>query len=238
MIKKASILLLSLLAGVSLTAQAADWGYGNSTEHWSDSYPTCGLGKNQSPINITSALKANLAPLNIEYNGKITDITNNGHTIEAHVSGDNKLIVDGDTYTLKQFHFHTPSENYIDGKQYPLEAHFVNVDDKGNIAVVAVMFENGLRANSALSTLLKQIPTKGKTIDFTDDLSPDNLLPREREYYQFNGSLTTPPCTEGVRWFVLETPQYSSKDQTEQLHQIMGDNNRPVQPINARIIVE
>lgn len=238
MIKKASLVLLSLLAGVSLTAQAANWGYGKSNEHWAESYPICGLGKNQSPINITSTLQTNLAPLQIDYDGKITDITNNGHTVEALVSGDNKLTVDGDTYTLKQIHFHTPSENLINGKQYPLEAHFVNVDDKGNIAVIAVMFENGLRENDALSALLKNIPTKGNTIDFTDDLSPNNLLPREREYYQFNGSLTTPPCTEGVRWFVLETPQYSSKDQTEKLHQIMGSNNRPVQPINARIIVE
>ncbi|PTB32102.1 carbonic anhydrase [Photobacterium phosphoreum] len=235
-----SALVLALATCFSLSAHAnAAWGYGDQqgSEHWVASYPTCG-GENQSPIDIQDPIQAQTQPLQINYDGKITSITNNGHTISANVSGDNKVIIDGDTYTLKQFHFHTPSENYIDGKQYPLEAHFVNVDASGHIAVIAVMFENGPRANNELTTLLKTIPTKGETIDFNGDLTPNALLPRERQYFRYNGSLTTPPCTEGVRWYVMQSHLTSSAAQIEQLNQMMGDNNRPLQPLNARIVID
>lgn len=100
------------------------------------------------------------------------------------------------------------------------------------------MFENGPRANNELTTLLKKIPTKGETIDFTGDLAPNALLPRERQYFRYNGSLTTPPCTEGVRWYVMQSHLTSSAAQIEQLNQMMGDNNRPLQPLNARIVIE
>lgn len=237
--KKASLILLASLLSTTFTAQAAHWGYGdNSEEQWAEHYPTCGAGQNQSPINIMSALHADLASLDINYKGRVSDIVNNGHTIEAHVNGENTITIDGETFSLKQFHFHTPSENYIDGKQYPLEAHFVNVSEKGHIAVVAVMFKHGLRTSDGLTTLLKQIPAKDQTVALSDVLNPEDLLPREREYFRFNGSLTTPPCTEGVRWFVLQEPTSSTAQQTEKLHHVMGDNNRPLQPLNARLIIE
>lgn len=236
----ASATCLSLALLFAGQVQAEGWGYGeaNGPEHWGEVAPLCATGVNQSPINITKATQANLLPLRIDYQGKVTQLVNNGHTIEALVSGKNDVIINGDTYHLKQFHFHTPSENLIDGKQYPLEAHFVNADDKGKLAVISVMFEIGPRTNSDLDALLNEIPEKGQTIEIKQDLTPGALLPRDREYYQFNGSLTTPPCTEGVRWYVMQEHQTSSKEQTEMLHAVMGNNNRPTQPLNARVILD
>lgn len=219
---------------------AAEWSYTgeHGAEHWGQTFATCGEGLNQSPIDISSTTKAELKPLHIEYKGKVNDIINNGHTVQANVTGDNTLKIDGEIFNLKQFHFHTPSENNIKGKQFPLEAHFVHANDKGQLAVVSVMFETGQRANDELNTLLKTIPAKGEKVTLSEEFNPTELLLRDREYYRFNGSLTTPPCSEGVRWFVMKDYQTNSQKQTEQLHEVMGDNARPLQSLNARLVLE
>lgn len=218
---------------------ATEWHYEGShgVEHWGEQFATCGEGVNQSPVDITETLPAQLAPLQIDYRGKVSELVNNGHTIQANLSGHNTLAIEGDTYTLKQFHFHTPSENTIKHKHYPLEAHFVHANSQGKLAVIAAMFESGPRGNSALGTLLTHLPKNGDKITLSEALSPANLLPRERDYYRFNGSLTTPPCTEGVRWYMLKTPQASTPAQTAALHEMMGSNARPAQPLNARVIL-
>ena len=139
----------------------------------------------------------------------------------------------------KQFHFHSPSENTINGQYYPLEAHFVHADQDGRLAVIGVMFELG-EENSELAKLWKNMPEDSHSqATLLKELSALNLMPKEKSYYRFNGSLTTPPCTEGVRWFVLKDTIKASKAQINKFRTVMGtDTNRPVQPINARVILQ
>ncbi|PSW12200.1 carbonic anhydrase [Photobacterium sanctipauli] len=229
------------MAAASMTStQAAEWSYEgeNGVDNWGKQFATCGEGANQTPIDIKRTIKAELTPLQIDYQGKVQEVINNGHTVQANVEGKNQLVIDDEVFDLQQFHFHTPSENYIAGKQFPLEVHFVHANAEGQLAVVAAMFKTGPRGNEAFNTLLATVPDKDQTLSLTDTLNPAELLPREREYYRFNGSLTTPPCSEGVRWFVMREAQAGSEEQIDSLHQVMGDNARPLQPLNARVVLE
>ncbi|MCL4117052.1 UNVERIFIED_CONTAM: hypothetical protein GTU68_062078 [Idotea baltica] len=230
------ILVVSMLASAS--AYASEWGYdhGLHPSQWGQISQTCGNGKNQSPIDVTHVINTNLKALDLHYSGQVTKLSNNGHTLQATVTGNNVLMIDGDPYTLKQFHFHTPSENRIDGKQFPLEAHFVHVDKDGHIAVLAVMFEQG-EANTSLAKLIATVPDKGETVALKESFNISDLVPSLKQYYHFNGSLTTPPCTEGVSWFLLKQPSTLSKEQDDLLIKAMGHNSRPVQKNNARIII-
>lgn len=226
------------------TSENAHWGYTghNTPDKWgslSEKYRECGAGLNQSPINITHSLHANLPPLFPSYKSGSIDIFDNGHTVQVNMATGSNLVIDDITFELKQFHFHAPSENRIDGKAYPLEGHFVNVDKDGNIAVIGIMFEEG-EENKALAKFWDKLPAKeGEVHKLELSNIANELLPKDKHYYRFNGSLTTPPCTEGVRWFVFKEPLSISKEQVAAFHEIMhGDNNRPIQPIDARIIIE
>ncbi|MDG3086195.1 carbonic anhydrase [Vibrio hannami] len=232
-------IIATLLAGlVSFTAQASEWGYGdhNGPEDWGKISQTCALGRNQSPINITDAVAGDMQDLSISYSGKVTGLKNNGHTLQAIVEGHNVLNVDGHEFELKQFHFHTPSENLIKSKQYPLEAHFVHADKDGNLAVVAVMFEVNSE-NAEIAKLSADLPEEGNTVTLKEAFNIADLLPSYESYYRFNGSLTTPPCSEGVRWFVLNETKSISATQEKALNKMMGNNNRPVQDIWARRVM-
>jgi carbonic anhydrase len=184
-------------------------------------------------------LDASLEPLKLNYSKNSKDVINNGHTIQVNMEAGDNMLVDGITFDLKQFHFHTPSENHIDGKSFPLEAHFVHLDTDGNIAVLALMFKEGTE-NKVLSHIWSNMPKEAgdkNGLDLSNIAT--SLLPENKDYYRFNGSLTTPPCTEGVRWLVLKTPVTVSKAQVEEfLHIMHHPNNRPVQPTNARVIVK
>ncbi|MBD1567166.1 carbonic anhydrase [Vibrio sp. SA48] len=236
---KKHCLVASMVVCFAGMAQASDWGYEgeHGPEHWGHVSKTCEVGKNQSPIDVTRALEADLKPLDIHYSGKVTTLTNNGHTLQASVSGDNHMVLDGVDFELKQFHFHTPSENLIKGKQYPLEAHFVHADNAGNLAVLAVMFEVG-QQNEQLAKLASNLPTSGKSVTLAHEFDVNLLLPKLNKYYRFNGSLTTPPCSEGVRWLVLKHAQTLSQQQENVLNSMMGNNNRPVQAHNARVVLK
>ncbi len=220
------------------------WGYtGHTTpEKWaelSENFRECGAGLNQSPINITHSLHAKLPPLSPSYESDSNFIVDNGHTVQVNMAKGSSFEIDGITFDLKQFHFHAPSENHIDGKAFPLEGHFVHLDKDGNIAVIAVMFEEG-EENKALAKFWNTMPTKAGEIKKLElSKIAKALLPRDKHYYRFNGSLTTPPCTEGVRWFVFKETVSISKAQVAKFHEVVhGDNNRPVQPLDARIIVD
>ncbi len=229
-----SLSLLTLSA-----AQASEWGYGNDKhgpEHWGEIAKDCATTKNQSPINIDNPADAKLEALNLSYTGQVIGLTNNGHTLQAQVNGRNSFTIDGETFELQQFHFHTPSENQIKGRQYPLEAHFVHANADGELAVISVMFDAGDQ-NAALSKLINAIPQENQTTFFKDTFEINDLLPKTANHYRFNGSLTTPPCSEGVRWFVLKDTQTLSKDQAAKLMEVMGQNNRPLQPLNARVVL-
>jgi carbonic anhydrase len=236
---KKSILALGLCTVFAASAQAANWGYEgeHGPEHWGEFASECANGKNQSPVNIESATDADLKDLQFDYEGKVISLLNNGHTLQTSLEGSNTLKVDGKAFQLKQFHFHTPSENHVDGKEYPLEAHFVHADEQGNLAVVAVFFKLG-ESNSTLAKLLQNIPSKDQNIAIKVPFDADALIPSDKEYYRFSGSLTTPPCSEGVRWLVLKDVQSISPEQVKQFANVMGENNRPIQALNARLILE
>ncbi|EJL6396595.1 carbonic anhydrase [Vibrio navarrensis] len=235
---KKQISALFVTLALSNTALAFEWGYEkhNGPEHWGKVANECAMGKNQSPIDIAQPVEAEMKALELNYAGQAVSVINNGHTLQAGVSGNNFLNVDGKSFELKQFHFHTPSENVIRGKQYPLEAHFVHADSEGNLAVVAVMYDTG-KQNPLLSELTAKMPTVGEQVTLPHAFDVAALLPKQQDYYRFNGSLTTPPCSEGVRWFVLKQASELSSSQTEQLMSVMGHNNRPLQPLNARTVL-
>ena len=199
----------------------------------------CGTGRNQSPVNIRDALKTSAKSLQPHYAAGSKDIVNDGHTIQIDFESGDTLVVDNATFTLQQIHFHAPSENQIAGHSFPMEAHFVHADPQGNLLVVAVMFREG-EALSALDKVWAAMPADaGPARPLVNAVTPMALLPKSRAYYRFSGSLTTPPCTEGVRWVVLETPVSASKAQIEALeHAIKHHNNRPVQPLNGRVVIE
>jgi len=201
-------------------------------------YALCGNGHNQSPINLSGFVEADLPALTFNYAGMAIELVNNGHTVQANYHPGSNLVVDGRIFHLKQFHFHAPSENLLNGKSYPLEAHFVHADDDGNLAVVAVLFENG-DENRALAMLWDQLPQAGNIEVLAAQVKATDLLPEDRDYYRFNGSLTTPPCSQGVIWLVMKQPLQVSSAQVEKFSSLMGGpNNRPVQPLNARMILE
>jgi len=228
-------------------AHSTHWGYTGyeAPQYWGDinpKYKMCKEGVNQSPINISKdiTIKAsNLPKIGFEYYADAKEVVNNGHAIQVNVDNYSSIDIDGKHFSLKQFHFHTPSENEIDGRSFPLEAHFVHVAKDGSLAVVGVLFELG-EANPTLQAIWDKMPkdanSKAELKLSSKDI--DKLLPKSKDYYYFNGSLTTPPCSEGVRWMVLKEYQTISKEQVEQFLGVMHhENNRPVQPVNARKVL-
>ena len=184
-------------------------------------------------------VEAKLAPLVLHYQAGGNTVVNNGHTVQVGYAPGSTLQLDGTRFELKQFHFHAPSENLIEGKSYPLEGHLVHVSDKGEIAVVAVMFEAG-KANPALAAAWGELPAKvGEIHKLKAPLAAEQLLPESRDYYRFSGSLTTPPCSEGVRWLVMKQPVEVSQAQIDAFKAVMHHpNNRPVQPLNGRVVLQ
>ena len=203
--KLAVAMVTALSAGPTGTILAQHWGYEGEAgpQNWGKldaKFATCTSGKNQSPIDLKAFVEADIKPLKLDYKARAADIVNNGHTVQINYASGSILSVDGISFELKQFHFHSPSENKINGKQFPLESHLVHSDKDGNLAVVAVMFQEGA-ANTLLGKLWEKMPNKaGEKSALPTGLSVSQLLPKERDYYRFNGSLTTPPCSEGVRW--------------------------------------
>ncbi len=240
-----SSLLISLLSFSALATETPHhWDYGNDPEgpkEWAKLTPEFGAcsGKNQTPINLDGFIEADLKPIKFAYNAGEQEIVNNGHTIMVNYQAGSHIVVDGIDFQLKQFHFHAPSENQITGKSFPMEGHFVHADKDGNLTVVAVMYKEG-SANPAFDYLWKNMPSKaGDKVALDSKENVINLLPKDHAYYRFSGSLTTPPCTEGVRWIVMKHAVSVSKAQIEAFSKVMGHpNNRPLQPVNAREILK
>jgi carbonic anhydrase len=229
---------LSMLSATTIYA-ASDWGYEQTD--WAKlnpSYQACN-GANQSPINIQHAVKAELTPLQFSYHNMIQTIEHKGHTIQVDFSEGGILHLDGDQFVLKQFHLHSPSENQINGKSYPLEIHFVHTNAKAELAVVALMFNEGIE-NPMLKRIWERLPKQaGSKVTLVEPQPVRQMLPKNLEYYRFSGSLTTPPCSEGVRWLMMKEIQYASHAQIAAFTELMGHpNNRPIQPLNGRIIAE
>lgn len=244
MIKKIAYMGCLLLATSSVFAESeTHWSYSGETgpSEWSKlkpEYSAC-AGKNQSPINLTGFIEANLQPIKFSYSVGASDMVNNGHTVQINYPSGNSIVVDNIKFELKQLHFHAPSENQINGKSYPMEVHLVHADTEGNLAVVAVMFKEAA-TNKALATLWPMLPKEmGEKVALPPSFAANTLLPNKRDYYRFNGSLTTPPCSEGVRWLVMKKAVSVSKEQVEAfLHSVHHENNRPVQAVNARPVLQ
>ncbi|TWX64775.1 carbonic anhydrase family protein [Colwellia demingiae] len=212
--------------------------------YWGDlssEYALCSSGVNQSPVNIVTdnVIEADLPPLVLNPHISEIDMVNNGHTIQANIKGNNTFTNDAGSFNLLQFHFHAPSEHTIDSKSFPLEVHFVHADQDARLAVIGVMFEVG-KSNPELAQMWKDMPEANQSKKMLiNALTKVKLLPEKKSYYRLNGSLTTPPCTEGVRWFILKDTIEASQEQIDKFHNVIGtDTNRPTQPINARVILQ
>lgn len=245
------ISFLSLLLGFALLPSLAvgqeakpHWSYkgADGPAEWGkldSAYATCSTGKTQSPIDIKGAKAADLPALKMDYNAVPLNIIDNGHTIQVNYAPGSTLTVGDHVYTLKQFHFHHPSEEHINGKKYELVAHLVHADTNGNLAVVAILFNKGA-ANAFLDTVWKNIPSeKEKAMDVPGvTVNVKDLLPSNLGYYTYAGSLTTPPCSEGVTWFVLKTPDTLSAEEVAAFAKHYPMNARPIQPTYGREIKE
>ncbi|WP_019450140.1 carbonic anhydrase family protein [Cupriavidus sp. BIS7] len=245
---KRSVLSVALLGTMALACAStaagaaehhASWSYSGHTgpEHWGDLAPdfaVCKNGKSQSPFDIQGAKPEQLAPIDFRYQRGTAKIVNNGHSIEVRPATGNSAAMPAGDYQLVQFHFHAPSEYTIDGKQYPLAAHLVHRNEKGQLAVVGVLFEIGA-ANKALAPVFSSLPKhKAAPATLRGKLDVAGLLPTERSYYSFAGSLTTPPCSEGVQWYVLKQPVTVSHAQLEAFRKLYPMNARPIQPAHGR----
>jgi len=220
------------------------WTYNGAGDpkHWGNldpAFATCSNGHHQSPIDVRDAHKVYLPALTFDYNPVPLSIVDNGHTVMINYAPGSMLKVDDKVYKLTQFHFHHPSEENISGKKFDMVAHLVHSDAEGHLAVVAVLFTKGA-ANPLVETLWQNIPAeKEKAVTLSSvSVNVKDLLPAESGYYTFSGSLTTPPCTEGVTWYVLKTPSNLSPQQLAKFAKIYPANNRPIQPTYEREILE
>ncbi|RQM37309.1 carbonic anhydrase [Erwinia psidii] len=241
---KTSVLLLCIAASLSPAFSASNWSYEGqqSPEHWAElskEFHTCHEGKYQSPVNITHVVHGHLPDLHIDFHTDTETIVNNDHTIMVTVRDNDHFLLDDKKFILKQFHFHAPSENHINGKAWPLEAHFVHADDNNELAVIAVMFKEG-KENPGLTDLIAAFPSeKDHPEVFKQGVDLRKLLPSEKRYYRLSGSLTTPPCTEGVRWLVMKQPVTLSAEQLKAFKEaLQHPNNRPIQDLHGRMVVD
>jgi carbonic anhydrase len=217
---------------------APHWGYEGEMgpEKWGKEFPTCSAGKSQSPLDIKGPFVKSRMVISADYKEGPLKMLNNGHTIQVVVSPGSKLRIDGIAHELLQFHFHRPSEEKIDGKPMAMVVHFVHKNAEGKLAVLGVLLKEG-NENPGIKTLWANLP-KEEGVEYAPEgvnFNPGNLLPREFDFYSYEGSLTTPPCTEGVRFFILKTTVNIAKEQVQAFPFKM--NARPVQPLNGREIL-
>ncbi|MFK5985318.1 MAG: carbonic anhydrase family protein [Pseudomonadota bacterium] len=222
------------------------WGYQGEIgpANWSKlskNYYACNNGKNQSPVNIDNTIDGKLPSIPYNYSILVGEsIKNNGHTVQVNIRSGGEIEVDDKKFTLKQFHFHVPSENTINKRSFPAEVHFVHVSEEGQLAVIAMMYTLGA-PDPLLWNLARKIPFE-KDQSFalgSKDLSVLETDKALKAYIRFNGSLTTPPCSEGVIWLVKKPYLNISMQQLNLLQKALKQpNNRPVQAINSRIIID
>ncbi len=211
-------------------------------EYWGTlkpEYALCGTGRKQSPIDITKPASADLPALTLNYHPTALKIINNGHAIQVNYDAGSSVQVNGIRYALKQFHFHSPSEHTVGGRHLPLEMHLVHKREAGGLAVVGVLFDQGAD-NEALAPVWAHLPGEvGEERSLPDVmLNVTDLLPDTASYYRYEGSLTTPPCSEEVKWLILTTPAQLSEGQMTAFQAVIKGNNRPTQPLNGREILE
>jgi carbonic anhydrase len=231
----------TLCCGYPAHAEGEHWSYEGhgGPAKWAEldhEFAACGLGKTQSPIDIRGAKVADLPAIQVNYKPSPLKLIDNGHTIQVNYAPGSSIDIGGAHYELMQFHFHKPSEEKVQGKSHAMVAHLVHKAADGKLAVVAVLLDKG-SANRTIDTIWANLPKekeKETAVDVTVDAAA--LLPRDKGYYTFQGSLTTPPCSEGVRWFVLKTPMKITESEIMAFGKLYPMNARPIQPLNGRAI--
>jgi carbonic anhydrase len=243
--RKTALALLFFCAVSFATAQTeAPWSYRGRTGPmmWgklSPAYRACSKGQQQSPVDIRRAhLDQSLKPIEFHYLGGPVTIENNGHTVEVQVNPGSYIVADGVRYNLIQVHFHHPSEHTVNGDLSDMEIHLVHRSADGKLAVLAVLLsENADFPNATLATLWAHMPAQsGQNEKIADMVNPGGLIPKDRGYWTYTGSLTAPPCTEGVRWFVFEQPISISRSQYNAFANLYKMNSRPTQDLHGRRI--
>jgi carbonic anhydrase len=218
-------------------AHAVHWGYegDKGPEHWGDAFPVCGKGKKQSPLNIIGPFEKSKETLSVDYKEGPLKMLNNGHTIQVNIEPGSSLTIGKESFDLLQFHFHRPSEEQVEGKNASMVAHFVHKSKEGKLAVIGVMLNEG-KDSAAIKTLWANLPPKEgeEFLPAKVTFNPSSLLPKEMGFYNYEGSLTTPPCTEGVQFYILKAPVDISKQQLAKFPFKL--NARPVQALNGRKI--
>jgi carbonic anhydrase len=242
-----TLLALTLLSTELASAQehkSGHWGYDGDQgpSHWGDLSPefaSCKIGHHQAPIDIRNPQKAEVPPIRFDYKPSPLHIIDNGHTIMINYAPGSSIRVGDKEYALKQFHFNRPSEEKINGKTYDMVAHLVHADQDGNLAVVAVLFEKG-NNNPLIRELWSDLPKEKEKEERLDTvmINVANLLPADAGYYTFSGSLTTPPCSENVTWFVLKHPVAITAEEIEQFAKLYRHDARPTQPLFDRVVLE
>ena len=233
---------LNVYAGAEGQGKEAHWSYEgeHGPDNWGNVKPEfkqCQAGLEQSPVDIGDATPGDLAKIEFNYQPSPIKVVNNGHTIQVNYSGDSSIKVGSQVYKLVQFHFHSPSENTVKKKPFDMELHLVHKHDQGELAVVGVLMQSG-NANKALDPVWANIPKDvNKETTLTAQINAADLLPAKRSFYHFKGSLTTPPCSEGVQWFVMKEPTTVSAAQVKSFVAAVGHNARPVQALNKRSVV-
>ncbi|MFZ3073365.1 MAG: carbonic anhydrase family protein [Thermodesulfobacteriota bacterium] len=219
---------------------APHWTYEGegSPDKWgelSPDYATCSQGKTQSPIDIKEAAQEELTPIDFSYSAiKTAKVLNNGHTLQVNYDNGSMISINGKEYDLVQFHFHAPSEHTVNGKPADMELHFVHKNGNKKLAVVGVLMVKGAE-NETIAKLWANLPKNANdSADVKAAFNAGDLLPVEKGYFNYSGSLTTPPCSEGVNWLVLKNPIEMSESQIKAFAGIIGKSNRPVQPVNKR----
>jgi carbonic anhydrase len=235
----------------SAPTHGAHWSYEGATgpAHWAELDPgctVCGEGKAQSPVNLVPAtaqegshakLDYSTTSLRIAQHEHVTSLLDNGHTIQVTVDEGSTFTTGRGIYQLVQFHFHTPSEHTVDGRSFPMEIHFVHQSADGHLAVIGIFYVEG-PANENLAKLIAHFPAgSGQSAHLpAEKIDLDLHLPTDRAAYTYIGSLTTPPCTEGVEWYVLREPMPASREQLAAFAERLHKNHRPLQPLNGRTI--
>ena len=243
----AAAAIVAIVTGASAASAGAAWTYTGATgpSHWATidpaNYATCADGTAQSPINIVKTKNKDLKNIGFNYVTGEAGVFNNGHTVEAEPltapATTSSILLDGTTYSFLQFHFHAPSEHEINGMHYPVEFHFVNKSTDGKLAVVGVFIKRGTTENLAWKPFIDSMLNATATPEDTKvELDWAKMLPANKTTLRYNGSLTTPGCSEGVKWNVLTTPVALSDAQINTILEAYSGNNRPVQPLHGRTV--
>lgn len=224
---------------VGATSHGPGWSYSgpNGPEYWGRldaAWAACAAGQQESPIDLSGAVDADLGPLDLEWPKLPGRVFDTGHAIQVEASPGANLTMGGKGYQLLQFHVHQPSEHLLNGRRYPLEIHFVHTAPDGTLGVVGVFAEAGV-ASPALQAVLNAAGAAAGADRIAVDLPA--LLPDDRSYFRYAGSLTTPPCSETVDWAVLAEPISVSDAQIEAIARLHPGNTRPLQPLNRRFLL-